>query len=83
MDSPKSLGQFSPHEILAQAVQDAEEELFKGNPEHKKPWFIMGCHYLLHLCKTRNHAQPNVFANRTEENKCRLQSTNSALLQGI
>ena len=72
MDSSDSFKQFLPHNILAQAVQDAEEELLKGNPERNKPWFIMGYRYLLPLCEERNHAQAKAFANRTEENKHRL-----------
>eukprot|EP00957_Ditylum_brightwellii_P087734 6680722-Ditylum_brightwellii.AAC.1 len=43
----------------------------------------MGCHYLLPLCKARNNAQAKAFANRTEDNKYRLQETNSALLRGV
>eukprot|EP00957_Ditylum_brightwellii_P052328 3968903-Ditylum_brightwellii.AAC.1 len=61
MDSPDSFNQFSPHEILAQSVQDAGEELLKGNPERNKPWSVMGCHYLLPLCEARNHAQAKAF----------------------
>eukprot|EP00957_Ditylum_brightwellii_P089591 6823650-Ditylum_brightwellii.AAC.1 len=38
MESPNSFVQFLPHEILAQAVQEAKEELLKGNPERDKPW---------------------------------------------
>eukprot|EP00957_Ditylum_brightwellii_P032813 2487568-Ditylum_brightwellii.AAC.1 len=72
MDSPNSFVQFLPPKILAQSVQYAEEELLKGNPEHNKPWCVMGCHYFLPLCKARNHAQAKTFANRTEENKHRL-----------
>jgi hypothetical protein len=83
MESPDSFVHFSPHEILAQAVQDAKEELLKGNPERNKPWFVMGCHYLLPLCKAKNNAQTKAFANRTEDNKRRLRETNSALLRGV
>eukprot|EP00957_Ditylum_brightwellii_P119103 9084200-Ditylum_brightwellii.AAC.1 len=72
MDSPDSFVQFLPHEILAQAVQDTEEELLNGSPEHNKPWFVMDCNYLLPLCKARNYTQAKAFANRTEENKHRL-----------
>eukprot|EP00957_Ditylum_brightwellii_P125958 9602720-Ditylum_brightwellii.AAC.1 len=43
----------------------------------------MGCHYLLPLCKARNNAQAKAFINRTEDNKRRLQETNSVLLQGV
>eukprot|EP00957_Ditylum_brightwellii_P130386 9946630-Ditylum_brightwellii.AAC.1 len=80
MNSLDSFIQFLPCEILAQAVQDAEEELLKGHPECNKPWFVMGCHYLLPLCETKNHVQAKAFANQTEENKRRLQITNLALL---
>ena len=61
MDSPDSFVHLTPHEILTQAVQDAKEELLKGNPECNKPWFVMGCHYLLPLCEARNNAQAKAF----------------------
>eukprot|EP00957_Ditylum_brightwellii_P197433 15042183-Ditylum_brightwellii.AAC.1 len=83
MESPDSFVHLSPYKILAQAVQDADEELLKGNPERNKPWFVMGCHYLLPLCKARNNAQAKAFIDQTEDDKRRLRDNNSALLQGV
>eukprot|EP00957_Ditylum_brightwellii_P204662 15340316-Ditylum_brightwellii.AAC.1 len=72
LSSPESFVQFPPHKFLAQAVQDTDEELLKGNPEQNKPWFLMECHYFLPLCKARNHVQANAFNDPIEENKQRL-----------
>eukprot|EP00957_Ditylum_brightwellii_P119224 9095383-Ditylum_brightwellii.AAC.1 len=83
MESPDSFVHLSPHEMLAQTVQDAKEELLKGNPERNKTWFVMGCHYLPPLCEARNNAQAKAFIDRTEDNKLRLRETNSALLQCV